>query len=173
MGFSHLTVLYTTAGWDGMAVAWAITAVGVVTIFSKLLYGEATDRCGAYRTNLVFGGLLLMGMVLCCMPGIHSPVLMMGAMFGIGMGLPLTNVSFPIWARDLSPGDMAQVMRMLQMGYFLGKVLFSTLPGQLADLTGSYAPAYMVFVLFTIAFLLILQHLYHRGKTPAKAAVHQ
>jgi len=164
VGFSHLTVLYTTAGWSDMTVAWAITAVGFVTIVSKLLYGEATDRHGAYRTNLIFGGLLLMGMALCCLPKIHSPLLMMGAMFGIGMGLPLTNVSFPIWARDLSPGDMAQVMRMLQMGYFIGKVLFSALPGQLADLTGSYAPAYLIFVFFTGIFLFILQTLYRRNR---------
>ena len=170
VGFAHLTVLYTTAGWDSMTVAWAITAVGLVMTVSKCLYGGVTDRWGAWRTNLVFGAFLSAGLGLCCFPGVHHTAMLMGAMFCLGMGLPLTNVAFPIWSKDLSPENFGEVMRMLQIGYFVGKVLFSAMPGQIADAVGSYAPTYGIFVAFTLVLLLVVQSLYfRRRKAFAKA----
>lgn len=46
-GFSHLSVLYTSEGFDPMVVAAIISAAGVMITLGKLLYGEVTDRLGA------------------------------------------------------------------------------------------------------------------------------
>lgn len=63
-GFSHLSVLYTSEGFDPMVVAAIISAAGVMITLGKLLYGEVTDRMGGYiPAYLMFSGFLAMALL--------------------------------------------------------------------------------------------------------------
>ena len=56
-----------------------------------------------------------------------------------------------------------ETIRRFNMGYAAGSMLFSPLPGILADLSkGSYVPAYLLFALFSLVQLLLIQGVYIR-----------
>lgn len=50
-GFSHLTVLYTTAGYDSASAALLISYLGLVICVSKILCGQIYDRFGSGRAT--------------------------------------------------------------------------------------------------------------------------
>lgn len=53
-------------------------------------------------------------------------------------------------------------MRTVNVVQTLGSVLLSPVPGLLADLFGSYVPAYLLFVGLLVASMAILQLIYHQ-----------
>lgn len=72
-------------------------------------------------------------------------------MFGIGASL--TTVGLSVWAADFSCAERrAQSVQRFQLCYAIGGLAFSFMPGMVADLTGSYAPAYVIFALFGVFF---------------------
>jgi nitrate/nitrite transporter NarK len=84
------------------------------------------------------------------------------AMVVYGMGLPLGTVAMTVWAGDLStPEQYDDTIRRFQVGYAAGGLIFSSLPGILADrFGGSYVPAYLFFTLCAVFTLLAVQRIY-------------
>ena len=56
------------------------------------------------------------------------------------------------------------------MSYAVGGIAFSALPGALADLTGSYVPAYVIFAVMMAVSFLLVQVSYLRNRRRALAA---
>ena len=161
VGYSHLSVLLSSQGFDGQLTALAITVSGITLTLGKYGYGWLSDRVGTYRSNRIFGAVLTLGMALCCVMG-SSPVIMLTAMVCYGAGLATTTVGLNAWAGDLSSPDQYNAnVRRFQLGYSGGTLLFSSLPGVLADrFGGSYVPAYLFFVFCTLFVLGSVQWLY-------------
>ena len=57
----------------------------------------------------------------------------------------------------------AQSVQRFQLCYAIGGLAFSFMPGMVADLTGSYAPAYVIFAPFGVFSILTLQSTYRLG----------
>ena len=73
-----------------------------------------------------------------------------------GFGAPLTTVGLSVWAADFSCTER-------QLCYAIGGLAFSFVPGMVADLTGSYAPVYVIFALFGVFSILTVQSTYRLG----------
>jgi len=161
VGYSHLSVLLSSQGFDGQLTALAITVSGITLTLGKYGYGWLSDRVGTYRSNRIFGAVLTLGVTLCCVMG-SSPAVMLTAMVCYGAGLATTTVGLNAWAGDLSSPDQYNAnVRRFQLGYSGGTLLFSSLPGVLADrFGGSYVPAYLFFVFCTLFVLGSVQWLY-------------
>ncbi len=145
-GFSHLSVLYTDEGFPSMTVATLISICGVMLIAGKLLYGNTTDRLGGFKSSIIFGSILFAGNVLCCTAsaGITAVCICSGILLGTGYAIATIGPS--VWANDLvSPDSFASTVQKLQVIYAGGALLFSNLPGIIADISGSYIPAYIMF----------------------------
>ena len=156
-GFNHLTVLLSGAGFDPAHVALLFSVVGVTLTVGKILFGQYTDRAGGFRATLLFGAVLLTGYALACLAGPRALALGMGAAVAIGVGYPIATVGPSIWAQDLSvPARFPVTVRRLQVCYALGSLLFSWMPGILADRTGSYVPAYIIFTVQIAAALVLV-----------------
>ena len=88
-----------------------------------------------------------------------------------GLGLPLSAVSQPIWARDLwGEEGYERGLKWIQSIYALGIFLMGTVPGALADRTGSYVPAYVLFWALLLLSLVLLGYVYETtgaGRRPA------
>ena len=153
-GFSHLSVLFTSEGFDPMVVAVIISGAGVVITLAKLIYGGVTDRVGGCKSSLLFGGILLVGHLLCCLAFLQSlPVTLLTVLF-LGVGYPICTIGISIWAGDMASGDQyPTVVRRLQVIYAGGALVFASVPGILADHFGSYISAYL---LFSVAMALAL-----------------
>lgn len=162
-GYSHLTVLMRGQGVDPLAAATGITITGVFLIVGKLLYGGLSEVLPARKSNWLFAGLMALGFGFCALSGgKHLPLFIGLALYGIS--LSVTTVGLTAWAGDLSTGDTYDtVIRRFNVGYAAGGMLFSTLPGILADrANGSYVPAYLMFAAFTLILVGLVQIVYRR-----------
>lgn len=61
------------------------------------------------------------------------------------MGIPFSTVGVSVFAKDMSSGNAYEkVVKYFQVATKIGALLIGPLPGMIADLTGSYAPAYLL-----------------------------
>jgi len=163
VGFSHLTVLIKGQGFSAHTAALGVTVCGITLTLGKLLYGALSERMSTFQSNWLFGGLMVGALLLMCASRGSRLLLMLGLLI-YGVSLSLTTVGMTAWAGDLSgPGQFDKTIRRFNLGYAAGSMVFSPLPGILADLFGgSYVPAYLIFALFALLLLLIIQGIYGR-----------
>jgi len=163
-GFSHLTVLYTSAGYDSGLVAALVSYMGVVILGGKIFCGQVYDRLGGRRGNHYVFGVFLAGQHLCCLAPVGGLALPFLAMTAFSLGLAITAVSPSAWASDLfAPEQYGETVRSITVAYTLGTLVFGPIPGILADGTGSYVPSYALFALFLALSLGIFQVIYRRA----------
>lgn len=164
-GFSHLSVLYTSQGFDPMVVAAIISAAGVMITVGKLLYGEVTDRIGGCKSSLLFGGILLGGYLLCCLAFLRSMAVTVATVLLLGVGYPIATMGPSVWANDMCSADhYPTVVRRLQVIYAGGALVFAGVPGILADRLGGYIPAYLMFSGFLAAALVCIALAYRETR---------
>ena len=166
VGYSHITVLARGEGASAHTAAIAVTISGIALVGSKFLYGVVTERITTYKANWVFGAILTAGLFLCCVFR-GSAAVLYPAMAVYGIGLPVGTVGLTAWAGDLSaPEKYDETIRRFQVCYAAGGMLFSTLPGILADRSGgSYVPAYVFFTCCAVFTILAVQWVYCHSET--------
>ena len=172
LGISNFGVLYSTAGYDADTVARLISVMGLCMMAGKVACGQVADRLGGRISNYSLYLLVLLGYGLCCLASLRSVPLAYLAMVLSGLGLPLSAVSPPIWARDLCGDEgYARGLKWIQSIYALGIFLMGTVPGALADVTGSYVPAYVLFWAQLLLSLVLLGYVYEKtgaGRRPER-----
>ena len=177
VGYSHLGVLIRAAGFSMETAALAISVSGLTLTAAKCAYGALGERLGLRRSNRVFGAALLSGLALLCCMGTSTALLFFGVLF-YSAGLALTTVGLTAWCGDwCRPEQYEATVRRFQIGYALGGLVFSALPGALADRSGgSYTPAYLLFTLCAAALAFCVERVYshvqasaptHRAPAPA------
>lgn len=167
-GFSHLSVLYTSSGFDSSIVALLISGTGLMITVGKLLYGETTDHIGGCKSTLLFGGILLVGHLLCCLAFLQSLPLALVNVLCLGVGYPIATMGPSVWANDLAdPARYAVVIRRLQVIYAGGALVFASIPGVLADYFGGYLPAYLLFSVINAMTLAFVALAYRAGRRKA------
>lgn len=162
-GFSHLTVLYTSCGYDSVSIASFLSFLGIMICVGKLLCGQIYDSFGGLLGNYYTFGCFFAAFLLCCTAPSGSPLLPYPAMFLFGLGIPISNVSFAVWASDLFGDDgYASAVRSFTVAFALGMILFGPVPGLLADCFDSYIPAYILFAAALVVSMLIVQFSYRK-----------
>ena len=158
-------VLYSTAGYSAAVVAQLISWMGLCLMVGKIIYGQVVDHLGGRRSNYLLYLLVFAGFLLCTLASTGSVPLAFAAMTLGGLGLPLSAVSPPIWAKDLwGSRDYPRGLKWVQTSYALGILLVGPLPGILADATGSYVPAYQMFLAMLLLSLVLLTWAYETTK---------
>ncbi len=162
--FSHLTVYYTSVGFERAVVALLISTMGLAICLGKILCGQVYDRLGGRMGNHFVFVTYLLGLVLCCFAPTQSIVTASAALILFSVGMSVTAVPPAVWALDLaSEENYARVVRSFTMAYTTGMLVFGPIPGIIADRTGgSYLPAYLLFTGFLLAAYLIVQSVYCR-----------
>ena len=162
-GFSHIAVLMNSEGFAPGTVSLMVSGAGCALMLGKLTYGRITDRIGSYRSNWLFFGILILGLILTCLTGLHSVALGFAALFVLGFGLPLATVGQSVWLDELnSPETLSKKLQSMQIIYMGGTLVFSPVPGIIADKTGTYVPAYALFLVFAVGCMLIIQTIYRK-----------
>ena len=163
-GFQYLTMHFTARDFTPYQVSVLVSVLGTALMASKFLFGEAVDRWGAYRSNWMFFGSTILGCVLCCVAGGYG--LAMGAVLLYGLGLAFGTVGLTVYAKDLSsPEEFADIVRQNQIAYLLGALLFGSVPGLLADWTGSYTAFYGLLTVLAVFAMVVVQRSYHKKST--------
>lgn len=156
-GYGHLSVLYDLEGFDCVTISLMLAAAGLILTLGKCVFGYFTDRLGSFRSSNLFGSFLIAGLALCCFAFVPSKGLFMLAMVVLGFGLPLSTVGLSVWAMDFSDMDSyPTVLKWFQLAHSIGGMAFSMVPGIIADIFGSYVPAYILFTGFAVISFLIV-----------------
>ena len=160
----HLSVLSQSCGYSLQTAATVVSLHGMVLVCSKFLSGGLADRFGSKRCTSLLMVLFILGCALVrLMDGINLFWCFASVCF-MGFGASVYNVGPPLWAGDLSDrAGYPKLLKWLQIFYNLGGILFSAVPGIIADRTGEYTSAYMLIAAMMVTALLILRWSYWRG----------
>lgn len=171
-GFSHMTVLYTSCGYDSMTVAMLISYMGLIICVGKIICGQVYDAVGGRLGNYYTFGVFFLGFILCCTAPLGGRFLPYLAITFFSLGVPISNVSFAVWADDLYGAvGYESAVRSFTVAFALGMLLFGPLPGILADVFGSYVPAYAFFAGTLVVSMVIVRYAYNKldvGHRPVK-----
>lgn len=168
-GCTHISILFTTAGYSTEDVSVLLSLLGLVLSFSKIAFGSITDRIGSWRSNFFFGILFITAHALfalvCSMRPLPPFSAAAACVMLYALSAPECTVAISLWARDLSGDDTyEETVRRCNVLASVGALVFSPMPGMLADHTGSYVAAYLVFTLSCLICLVIIQNTYfHLG----------
>ena len=159
----HLSVLVQSCGYGVKVAATVVSLQGMVLVCSKFLSGGLADRFGPKRCTSLLMALFVLGCsAVQLMNGVSlfwcfAPVCCMG------FGASVYNVGPPLWAGDLSDkAGYPRLLKWLQIFYNLGGILFSAVPGIIADHTGEYKSAYALIACMMLLSLLILRWSYRQ-----------
>ncbi len=160
----HLSVLAKSCGYSVRTAATVVSLQGGVLVCSKLLSGGLADRFGSKRCTSLLLIIFILGCALVLfMNGVSlfwcfAPVVLMG------FGASVYNVGPPLWAGDLSDrAGYPRLLKWLQIFYNLGGILFSAVPGIIADHTGEYKSAYVLIAGMILVSLVVLRWAYWRS----------
>ncbi len=160
----HLSVLTKSCGYSLQAAATVVSLQGMVLICSKFLSGGLADRFGTKRCTTLLMALFILG---CCLVQLMNGVSLFWCFAPVcfmGFGASVYNVGPPLWAADLSDrAGYPRLLKWLQIFYNLGGILFSAVPGIIADHTGEYKSAYVLIAGMMLAALIILRWSYRKG----------
>ena len=106
--------------------------------------------------------------LLCLTPSGKLGLVIAGVLL-LGLGISTATVAIPCWARDFaSDKTYGRIVKYLEILYALGALAFTSMPGILADLTGSYVIAYVIFsASIALAMLMIFLSYHQVKKQPA------
>ena len=157
-------MLFRTSGYEMGRVALTVSLLGLFLIPGKILVGRFADRFGGRRMlrdcTCVLSATLLLFSLTARLP---YPVIV-AAMMAFAFGASEVTVGISVIAGDFtSPEHYAKALKSCQFFYALGGLLFSTVNGVTADLTGSYAPAYMFYALAGMMLLAVLLPVYPKN----------
>jgi len=144
-GAGHISIVTTTSGYAAEQAAVIVTVYSVFLITGKFLCGVAADRLGSKVASLIF--MIFAGtgcLCTCLMDGINISRAMAFACL-MGFGYAVFNVGMPLWAADLStPETFRKTLKNNQVMYSAGGIVFSSIPGIIADRTGEYRTAFVM-----------------------------
>ncbi|MGI6748784.1 MAG: MFS transporter [Anaerovoracaceae bacterium] len=79
----------------------------------------------------------------------------------IGLSGSLGSMGPTVWAQSLSSKkNLTRTISHFQIATMAGGIICTLLPGIIADYTGSYSPAFILFILMLAIVLVLIKHLY-------------
>ena len=164
-GSGHLSIVAVNSGYSSETAALFITIYSLVLIAGKFLCGEAADVLGVKKTSLIFFVFIIAGcMSTCLMDGKRFIAGLIFALF-IGLGFAVFNIGMTLWAVDFStPATHKRTVQLYQILYSAGGMVFSGVPGIIADRTGEYQTSYIICAAMTLVTIAVLIICYRKQK---------
>ena len=166
------SMLYRTTNHEMAVVSTVLSLGGGILIVSKILFGKMADLLGPRRTMMLFLVILTSGFILMTFTQDAPDSLLYVTEILYNIGAPVCTVGISILAADFSTQEtFAKVLKNCQVSYTFGGLASSVMPGAVADLTGSYIPAYRLIVCCGLVFLAAVVLLYQgRDREEARKA---
>ena len=160
MGFgpaSAHSMLLRNAGHDMETISLLLSLFGFFLIPAKIVLGQFADRFGGKRMLIVFELINGISLVLFCFSAHLSFAGLVFIFLLFALGVSVSSVGISVIAADFSDAESyPSMLKNFQFTYALGGLLCSVIPGMIADLTGSYIPAYVMFTVLSGVMLVLL-----------------
>jgi len=161
--YAHISVLYTNEGFAPQTVATLMSLLGIVIMLGKMLFGEISDRIGIYRANYIFYAMYVLGLALCALAFLQKLPLAYISMVVLGLGYPVGTTGLSMNGLDMAatPEEGGKQVKRFQIAYMIGTMLFSSVPGIMADAAdGSYVSAFVLMCGIIAVAMVIVQATY-------------
>lgn len=169
---SQMALAFNAAGFDPMTVAYVVSFSGLCLIIGKLSYGLVADKFGHKKTAVIYTIIICVGFaaVFGAM-WIPENFMMIIGYAAWGIGGAVATLGYPVWAMDFSSDeDYPKTLKKFQLGYQLGGLIGSPLPGIIFDATGSYFWFFIIPILGYGGMTLCAMLLYRKLKKARIAA---
>jgi MFS family permease len=142
----HQTRYLVEIGFDSFEAAWALGLVSVLAIPGQIALGHVSDRIGREWVWTVGSlGFAICYMALLLMPYLPAPILLYLMIASQGtLGYSLRSVLGAIPAEIFPGPHYGSITGTLMLVSILGGAAGPWLTGALHDVTGSYAPAFII-----------------------------
>lgn len=155
---SHISVIYSNSGFSSANIAIMVSLFGISLAVGKCLYGFVADRVGTYRAGWILYVFSFAGMGLACLSNNGNSTVAFVAVIATGLGFAVTSVSASMYATAVSTEkNYAKTTSRFQILSTVGSLVFGTVPGAIADATGSYYYAVVIMLVITVVSAIIMQ----------------
>lgn len=162
---SYLSVLYQSVGMKSFQISALVSLFGISLAAGKLLYGALSDKIGVFPACMLLFGIFIAGACICCMARVTGFLLSGVGVVMVGFGCALASVATSTYASETaSEEDYSRVVSGFQTTQTAGGLLFTTVPGILADRTKDYILPYMIMLVFVLVSAVVLQSTYLKIK---------
>ncbi|MFP3153927.1 MFS transporter [Lachnospiraceae bacterium ZAX-1] len=152
---------FTEKGYSNIIVALAISINGLTLLIGKAAYGFAANYLGHGKTSCLFLLLLIAGLVVGCFASYSKQLLFCSAAL-TGAGVSTTSVGMSIWVDDFVPAEKYDLeTKRFQVFFAMGGLIFSLLPGIMADFFGGFLSVYILYIGFAFVVYIIVSQTYH------------
>ena len=153
---SHVSILYTSTVYSPAFAAAMLSVYGATMMLSKPLYGIINDRFGLLFSNIYVYSCW----IICLVSGFsidRNTIFAYLFILFLGMGAPLSTIAMPLWVSALfGKRDYSTIFSSVNILFYLGGAISLTLPGLLADLTGSYLTIFPIYIILSVISLIVL-----------------
>jgi len=140
-GITGCLSLVLQPNFSGTDMSRIVSIYGLFLMLGKILFGQLTDKLGAFRANFFMFISLLIGLPLICIA--RSFALAAFAAACLGLGSPISNVSTPLYVSDLSvKAHYPRVLKISNMVMNCAGIFTTSVVGPVADLFGGYIPVF-------------------------------
>lgn len=169
---SFRTIHLTTLGWSTSAAAIATSAYGIWVVIGKVIYGPLTDRIPMRKcTSFLFMTLVASHLIyaMAILPSFNMMWVYAACIF-YGIGGPVCTIGLSLYGYEMcKDGDVTSWVRNYSLVYNIGGLVFSPLTGIIADLTGNYSAAYIMYAVLAAVAMVLVQIAYIGAYERAKA----
>jgi len=163
VGWSCMSLLASTQGYSSAVMATAVTLAGAALMFAKFLFGGMAEKMTLYKTTQIFHVALIAGSLMLVFSGL-STVLLLGGCLIYGGAISMITVGQVSWPAEwVTPEKRNGLKRTYALAYAIGSMLTGLMPGIIADITGSYVPAYIWFTAATCITMAIMAWTYKKA----------
>lgn len=162
---NHIAVYFHELSFDPMLASQVISVIGFFLILGKCVYGYLVDRFDSFHINLIYYLGIVFGLVCLVFCSSGNELFAYAAGVGLGYGTSLATVGMMTIAGDLEkPEKYMRTGKYFQLIYMGAVLLFSAVPGIVADVCGSYRPVYILAPCLMAAGMVLVQIVYIRHR---------
>ena len=160
---NHISVYFHELSFDPMLAPRTISVIGFFLIIGKCVYGYLVDIFQAFYVNLVYFLGIIAGLFFLVLCKSGNTVFAYMASVTLGYGTSLATVGMMSIAGDLeTPEKYMRTGKYFQLIYLGAVLVFSAVPGIVADAAGSYLPVYILAPCLMIIGMILVQTVYIR-----------
>lgn len=156
---AHLSVVLNSFDYSPVYAGYMVSLFGIFMIIGKVLYGWLADVLSYSLSNIYIVSLWVIGLSLAFTLHLGNPTPLFFAAL-TGLGSPIGTVGLPVWTEKVfGKRDYSLFFTTFIVAYNVGSVTGMLLTGVIADATGSYASAFILYILSTILAYFLLKTL--------------
>lgn len=158
---SHYSVLYQEKGYSYSDISLLVSVFGISLAAGKCIYGITCDHLGVFRSNCIVFTIQIIGIVMCIFaPGDRLPFACLSLML-MGFGIAVGSVAISTFCVSVSTAqNYPAILSRFQLMNMIGGLAFGLVPGIIADVYGSYIPAYYAMLAMAVFAAFSVQAIY-------------